>query len=75
MLDALPGTVVFFNLKTLYVYMLLFLIIKLNIFVFFRIHVLKKMEAVGKFDFTATANDELSFRKGESIKVRFIRKI
>ncbi|XP_062854184.1 GRB2-related adapter protein 2b [Trichomycterus rosablanca] len=27
------------------------------------------MEAVGKFDFTATAEDELSFKKGEQIKI------
>ncbi|XP_072538937.1 GRB2-related adapter protein 2b [Salminus brasiliensis] len=27
------------------------------------------MEATGKFDFTATAHDELSFRKGETIKI------
>uniref|UniRef100_A0A8B9H692 GRB2 related adaptor protein 2b n=1 Tax=Astyanax mexicanus TaxID=7994 RepID=A0A8B9H692_ASTMX len=26
------------------------------------------MEAIGKFDFTATAHDELSFKKGETIK-------
>ncbi|TSK62649.1 Growth factor receptor-bound protein 2-B [Bagarius yarrelli] len=28
------------------------------------------MEAIGKFDFTATADDELSFRKGDVIKAR-----
>ncbi|KAL7890781.1 hypothetical protein AOLI_G00002570 [Acnodon oligacanthus] len=27
------------------------------------------MEAIGKFDFTATAHDELSFKKGETIKI------
>uniref|UniRef100_A0A3B4EDW7 Osteoclast-stimulating factor 1 n=1 Tax=Pygocentrus nattereri TaxID=42514 RepID=A0A3B4EDW7_PYGNA len=27
------------------------------------------MEAIGKFDFTATAPDELSFKKGETIKI------
>ncbi|KAK6300752.1 hypothetical protein J4Q44_G00288500 [Coregonus suidteri] len=27
------------------------------------------MEAVGKYDFTATADDELSFRKGDNIKI------
>ncbi|XP_036425923.1 GRB2-related adapter protein 2b isoform X2 [Colossoma macropomum] len=27
------------------------------------------MEAIGKFDFTATADDELSFKKGETIKI------
>lgn len=28
------------------------------------------MEATGKYDFDATADDELSFRKGELLKVR-----
>ncbi len=28
------------------------------------------MEARGKFDFTATADDELSFRRGDILKVR-----
>ncbi|XP_047669837.1 GRB2-related adapter protein 2b isoform X4 [Tachysurus fulvidraco] len=27
------------------------------------------MEAIGKFDFTATADDELSFKKGDAIKI------
>ncbi|XP_028977841.1 GRB2-related adapter protein 2b [Esox lucius] len=27
------------------------------------------MEAIGKFDFTATAEDELSFRKGDTLKI------
>lgn len=29
-----------------------------------------KMEAVAKYDFTATAEDELSFKKGNVLKVK-----
>lgn len=31
----------------------------------------QKMEAIAKHDFNATAEDELSFRKGQVLKVKF----